>query len=259
MEGFFGIGFQELVMIAVVALIVLGPERLPATLREVAKFIRQIRNLTTEFTQQFGDDFKALEDLDPRRMLQQAINSIDEEEQAKEGTAKGATAAAKTTAAKTTTPAKATTAKTTTSSTASTNTANKSTPAKPVVATAGKSTPVPKAVVADSKPKADTPVDSTTPVADQPATELASTASPATEPRILPPAVEHKTADKLAEQNATPASAPPVEPQVEPKREANGTSNEPHKPTALDTGILSSSEGTGAVSLTNGNQDHSPA
>ncbi|MCB0063519.1 MAG: twin-arginine translocase subunit TatB, partial [Caldilineaceae bacterium] len=90
MDGFFGIGFGELVMIAIVALIVLGPERLPGALREVAKFIRMVRNLSREFTDQFGDEFKALEELNPRRLLQDAINDIDEEEKAKEEGAKPA-------------------------------------------------------------------------------------------------------------------------------------------------------------------------
>jgi len=137
MDGFFGIGFGELVMIAIVALIVLGPERLPGALREVAKFIRMVRNLSREFTDQFGDEFKALEELNPRRLLQDAINDIDEEEKAKEEGVKPAVkkntttstkpsttkassppkpAAAKNTTAKPTTVAAAKSATTTTSS-----------------------------------------------------------------------------------------------------------------------------------------------
>jgi len=121
MDGFFGIGFGELVLIAIVALIVLGPERLPSALREVAKFIRMLRNLSQEFTDQFGDEFKALEDLNPRRLLQDAIEDIDDEEKAKDESTKPAgkkntTATSKSTAAKSTTkpPAKATAAKNTT-------------------------------------------------------------------------------------------------------------------------------------------------
>jgi sec-independent protein translocase protein TatB len=109
MDGFFGIGIGELIMIAIVALIVLGPERLPGAFREMAKFIRQIRNLSKEFTDQFGDEFKALEDLNPRRLLQEAIDNIDDEERAKEEAAKPAkkpTPAKPATAAKSTTPAK---------------------------------------------------------------------------------------------------------------------------------------------------------
>jgi sec-independent protein translocase protein TatB len=248
MEGFFGIGFQELVMIAVVALIVLGPERLPATLREVAKFIRQIRNLTNEFTQQFGDDFKALEDLDPRRMLQQAINSIDEEEQAKDGTAKGKTTPAKPAAAATTktTPAKATTPKTTSSTTAATKPAT----TKPVVATAGKSTGVPKATT--TTPASETVATDSTQAAtgttstSAPTPPLDSADAPENQHRILPPDVERSVREADA---PTSASTPAAQ--------TNG--NEIHKAATLDAGLISSEEGSAAAPNTNGNQDHSVA
>jgi len=69
MDGFFGIGFLELILIAVVALIVLGPERLPGVMREVASVIRRVRQLTSEFTSQFGEEFRALEDLNPRKLI----------------------------------------------------------------------------------------------------------------------------------------------------------------------------------------------
>ncbi len=254
MEGFFGIGFQELVMIAVVALIVLGPERLPATLREVAKFIRQIRNLTNEFTQQFGDDFKALEDLDPRRMLQQAINSIDEEEQAKDGTAKGKATPAKPAVTAKTTPAKATTAKTT--STSST-TATKPAAAKPVVATAGKSTAIPKATT--TTPITDSPIatpDSTqakqaetetgTALASPPTSRLDPTETPENQQRIAPP----ELVKSVQEQAETPASTPTLAVQN------NGTGNEKHSSATLDAAAISAEDGPGAVSNTNGKQDH---
>lgn len=133
MDGFFGIGIGELILIAIIALIVLGPERLPGALREVAKFIRYIRNLSQELTSQFGDEFKALEDLDPRRILQDAIESVDEEETAKEEAAKKDDASAKsTTTSKSTTnqststkksPAIKSTSKSTTTSTTKRETA----------------------------------------------------------------------------------------------------------------------------------------
>ena len=118
MDGFFGIGIGELVLIAIVALIVLGPERLPSALREVAKFIRWLRDLSREFTDQFGDEFKALEDLNPRRILQDAITSIDEEEKVKEAP-KSVKKPVTTTTTKST-PAKSTTTTGTKTTTAST-------------------------------------------------------------------------------------------------------------------------------------------
>ena len=74
MDSFFGIGLFELVMIAVVALLVLGPERLPGAMREVAKWIRQLRSLSSELQSQFSDEFKMLDELDPRRMINEALD-----------------------------------------------------------------------------------------------------------------------------------------------------------------------------------------
>lgn len=74
MDSFFGIGLFELVMIAVVALLVLGPERLPGAMREVAKWIRQLRNMSGELQSQFSEEFKMLDEMDPRRLINEALD-----------------------------------------------------------------------------------------------------------------------------------------------------------------------------------------
>jgi sec-independent protein translocase protein TatB len=74
MDSFFGIGLFELVMIAVIALLVLGPERLPGAMREVAKYMRQLRNISNEFQSQFSDELKMLDEINPRRILNEAID-----------------------------------------------------------------------------------------------------------------------------------------------------------------------------------------
>jgi len=211
MEGFFGIGFGELVLIAIVALIVLGPERLPSALREVAKFIRQLRNLSREFTDQFGDEFKALEDLNPRRILQDAITSLDEEEKAKEEP-KAAKKPATTAATTKTTATKPLTTKSTTTSTkpATTNTSAKVTTPKAADSS--------KTVARETAPpSATTPENSATPTADaQPAADLV-------ENRIAPPQVE-------AEAVATPPRTNGHHPEPKPldgSPAADGTSGEP--------------------------------
>ncbi len=74
MDSFFGIGIFELMMIAVIALLVLGPERLPSAMREIAKFIRQLRDISSEFQSQFSDELKMLDEINPRRIINEAID-----------------------------------------------------------------------------------------------------------------------------------------------------------------------------------------
>lgn len=45
----FGIGASELMIIAVVALIVVGPRELPKVLRAVGRFVNQLRSMAGEF------------------------------------------------------------------------------------------------------------------------------------------------------------------------------------------------------------------
>jgi sec-independent protein translocase protein TatB len=51
-----GISFTELVVIGLVALIVVGPKKLPELLRSLGVWIRRLRNLTTEVRAQTGID-----------------------------------------------------------------------------------------------------------------------------------------------------------------------------------------------------------
>lgn len=56
----FDIGFFELILVAIVGLVVIGPERLPETVRTVSlwigRFKRSLRETRTEFEQQIGAD-----------------------------------------------------------------------------------------------------------------------------------------------------------------------------------------------------------
>lgn len=44
----FGIGFWELVVLLVIGLLVVGPDRLPAFARETARWVRRVRRFTTD-------------------------------------------------------------------------------------------------------------------------------------------------------------------------------------------------------------------
>jgi sec-independent protein translocase protein TatB len=68
--NFFGLSPGELILILLVAMIVLGPEKLPETAASIGKWIREFRRATQELTQQFADE-------NPFAELQRAL-SLDE-------------------------------------------------------------------------------------------------------------------------------------------------------------------------------------
>jgi len=88
----FGIGFAELAVIAFVAILVFGPDRLPELARQAAHLVRRGRvlanNARDELRRELGPDYADLEltDLNPRRMvtrhIQDALADIEAEEAA---------------------------------------------------------------------------------------------------------------------------------------------------------------------------------
>ena len=99
MDSFFGIGIFELVVIAVIALIVLGPERLPGAMREVGKYARQVRDISNEFQGQFSEELKMLDELNPRKIISGAMDPTTAPPPAKPPAATPAAQAAKPAAA----------------------------------------------------------------------------------------------------------------------------------------------------------------
>lgn len=76
----FNIGPMELLVLAVVGLIVLGPDRLPGLARDAARMIRTLRDLATGARTQLRDELgpelaelQELRNLNPRTALQRAI------------------------------------------------------------------------------------------------------------------------------------------------------------------------------------------
>lgn len=51
--GFFGMGMQEIVIIAIVALIIFGPDRLPELAGQAGKLLRDARKMTTDLQGEF--------------------------------------------------------------------------------------------------------------------------------------------------------------------------------------------------------------
>lgn len=62
----FDVGFAELMVIFVLALLVLGPERLPRVAREVGQWAGRARRMARSFTSQFQEELDAI---DPRRIM----------------------------------------------------------------------------------------------------------------------------------------------------------------------------------------------
>lgn len=66
----FGISFSEILLIAIIALVVVGPQKLPGMLRSLGQWIARLRRLTTEVRAQTGiDDVLREEGIDGVREL----------------------------------------------------------------------------------------------------------------------------------------------------------------------------------------------
>ena len=88
----FGIGFGELVVIAFLAILVFGPDRLPELAQQAGKFVRELRKFATnardDLRAELGPEYADLElsDLDPRAIVRkhiaEAMAELDELEDA---------------------------------------------------------------------------------------------------------------------------------------------------------------------------------
>ena len=84
----FGIGLPELMVIAIVAVVVFGPERLPEFARQAGRFVRQMRNLAqsaqNQLREELGPEYADLRlaDLDPRQAIRKHIlEAMDEDDE----------------------------------------------------------------------------------------------------------------------------------------------------------------------------------
>lgn len=81
----FGIGLSELMVISFVAVIVVGPEKLPELARQVGRFLGRIKLLATatrdELRDELGPEFADMElrDLDPRTVVRKHVMEAMEE------------------------------------------------------------------------------------------------------------------------------------------------------------------------------------
>lgn len=69
----FGIGPMELIFVLIIALVVMGPERLPQVAREMAKLMAQVREIYTELMGTLSKEFGDMEEL---KDIQRDLNSL---------------------------------------------------------------------------------------------------------------------------------------------------------------------------------------
>ncbi len=85
----FGVGLQELAVIAFIAVLVVGPDRLPELAQQAGRFLRRMRTYANaardDLRNELGPEFSDLElrDLDPRAIVRkhimEAMNDEDED------------------------------------------------------------------------------------------------------------------------------------------------------------------------------------
>ncbi|HEY3292847.1 MAG TPA: hypothetical protein VGJ85_04360 [Candidatus Nanopelagicaceae bacterium] len=84
---FFDIGGGELIGLAILALILVGPERLPKLASEAASLIRRIQRIsqtaTQELRENLGPGFENLQpsDLNPKTFIRKQLNDALEEQE----------------------------------------------------------------------------------------------------------------------------------------------------------------------------------
>ena len=86
---FFDIGLGEIFGLAVLAMFLVGPERLPKVAGEAAKWVKKIRELansaTTELKENLGPGFEDLQpkDLNPKTFVKKQISELLDEDNPK--------------------------------------------------------------------------------------------------------------------------------------------------------------------------------
>jgi sec-independent protein translocase protein TatB len=71
----FDIGWSELVVIAVVALIVIGPKELPGVLRTLSQYMGKIRRMAAEFQGQFQEAMREAEMADLKKQVDEITDT----------------------------------------------------------------------------------------------------------------------------------------------------------------------------------------
>lgn len=74
----FGLGFGEMVVIVILAILVVGPERLPTLLKTVGGAMRQMRQASRDIRSTVGlDELMTLDDPQPKRPVARVKPPVD--------------------------------------------------------------------------------------------------------------------------------------------------------------------------------------
>ena len=73
----FDIGWSELVVIGMVALIVIGPKELPGVLRTLGQWMSKIRRMAREFQGQFQEAMREAEMADLKKQFDETTSSCN--------------------------------------------------------------------------------------------------------------------------------------------------------------------------------------
>src|SRR4051794_16242051 len=79
----FDIGWGELLLIGVVALIAIGPKELPGTLRMVGQWMGKIRRMAADFQSQFHEAMREAEMADLKQQVDNLTSGFDPMETAR--------------------------------------------------------------------------------------------------------------------------------------------------------------------------------
>jgi len=80
----FSIGTPELMVIAIIALFVVGPRRLPEVLRGVAYVYKNFMKAIEELKRELEEDLEEVEEINPKKQIEKKWKEILEEDEGKE-------------------------------------------------------------------------------------------------------------------------------------------------------------------------------
>ena len=82
----FNIGIGELALVALLALIILGPERLPPLMRQLGEYAHSLRTIVNDLNKQFAEELKPIQeirslvdDLNPVRQIGNAVDVMQDQ------------------------------------------------------------------------------------------------------------------------------------------------------------------------------------